>query len=75
MISTLSLSELQGWLSILRAKNIDEDDDAHEKANTTVFSSLQENVSFVLTPPATSANDSVEFVAPSPVVDESESSF
>ena len=68
------LTELQGWLSILRAKNV-EDDDAHEKADTTKSSSLQENLSFVLTHPATSANDSVEFVAPSPVVGESGSSI
>ena len=57
------LTELQGWLSILRAKNIEEDDDANE------------DLSFVLTPAATLANSSVESVALSPVVGELESSF
>ena len=68
------LTELQGWLSILRAKNV-EDDDAHGKVNVPESPSSQEGISYVLTPAATSANDSVEFVAPSPVVDEGESSF
>ena len=68
------LAELQGWLSILRAKNV-EDDDAHEKANISRSPSLQEGISYVLTPAATSANDSVEIVAPSPVVGEGGSSI
>ena len=57
------LTELQGWLSILRAKNIEEDVNANE------------DLSFVLTPAATLANSSVESVAPSPVAGEFESSF
>ena len=57
------LTELQGWMSILRAKNIEEDDDANE------------DLSFVLTPAATPANSSVESVALSPVAGEFESSF
>ena len=73
------LVELQGWLSILRAKNVNDEDDAkiqlHFPASPRQTTSLQEEFSHVLTPATTPTNHSSEsFVLPS-AADEREPSI
>ena len=63
------LVELQGWLSILRAKNVNDEDDAkkelHFPTSPRKRTSLQEKLSHVLTPATTPTNHSLEsFVLP-----------
>ena len=63
------LNEIQGWLSILRAKNVNDEDDAktqlHFPASSRETTSLQEEISHVLTPATTPTNYSSEsFVLP-----------
>ena len=58
------LNEIQGWLSILRAKNVNDKDDAktqlHFPASSRETTSLQEEISHVLTPATTPTNYSSE---------------
>ena len=73
------LVELQGWLSILRAKNVNDEDDAkmqlHFPVSPRETTSSKEEFSHVLTPATTPTNHSSEsFVLPS-AADEREPSI
>ena len=72
------LIELQGWLSILRAKNVNDEDNARKKLHfpnsPRETASLQE-LSHVLTPATTPTNHSSEFLVLPLAADEREPSI
>ena len=72
------LNEIQGWLSILRAKNVNDEDDAktqlHFSTSPCETTSLQEEISHVLTPATTPTNYSSESFVLSLAADELEPS-
>ena len=73
------LVELQGWLSILRAKNVNDEDDAKKQLHFPISpretTSLQEVISHVLTPATTPTNHSSEFLVLPLAADEREPSI